>query len=388
MNNLPSFNEFKVYDELLESVNSDLLIELNSLDQAEPEHALNEGALLNDIKNSLSKFILGPLSSISVIDKGRNIVIDLEMELIEKRDKFDTEIEELEKEIGALNRVDDRDRRNAMIKDRDSKIKEMETFTKAQKMKIDKGLEYIKKVIDGNPRRKEYFEAGRSEDLIGLAELRYKLAKDKADSSELKKYEDAIKKAKEDAERKANELKADIASKSGTTKTKDVDSPDSSVDPAEEKKKISGRKGKDIIKRKNELEKEIADLKSDIERKLKSLYDRMKKNPSGVSSKSLKADKNFLIIKSSELDAKMNILKTLRELGKTESDISKKISREAEFTKLVNKINQDITDGKDSNTGTKKVVSAIFQSLPEGTTLATVKLDTAKIQNAIDKINK
>ena len=50
-----------------------------------------------------------------------------------------------------------------------------------------------------------------------------------------------------------------------------------------EKKKVSSRKGSDIIKRKNDLQKEIIDLKSDLERKLKTLQKRIEKGKIKIS---------------------------------------------------------------------------------------------------------
>ena len=64
----------------------------------------------------------------------------------------------------------------------------------------------------------------------------------------------------------------------------------------------------------------------------------------------------------SALDSKENLLKTLRDLGKTESDVNKKLGKESEFTQLADKINQSILDGEDANSGTKKIISDLFGS--------------------------
>ena len=83
---------------------------------------------------------------------------------------------------------------------------------------------------------------------------------------------------------------------------------------------------------------------------------------------------------SSALDSKKNLLKLFRDLGKTESDIDKKLSKEQEFTKLANLINQGIVDGEDANSGTKKIISDVFVT-PTG------NIDASKLRSAKDKLN-
>ena len=73
-------------------------------------------------------------------------------------------------------------------------------------------------------------------------------------------------------------------------------------------------------------------------------------------------------------------MKLFRDLGKTAGDIDKKLSKEQEFTKLANLINQGIVDGEDANSGTKKIISDVFVD-PSG------KIDVNKIKSAKDKLN-
>ena len=80
------------------------------------------------------------------------------------------------------------------------------------------------------------------------------------------------------------------------------------------------------------------------------------------------------------MDSKTNLLKILRGLGKSETEIQSKLSKEQEFTKLANLINQGISDGEDANSGTKKIISSVFIT-PGG------KIDSGKIRNAKDKLN-
>lgn len=380
MKNLPSFNDFKKYESLIETVDSELRNELFSLETAETNHTINEGIFGDYLKNSLSKFFLGSLSRVGMIDKARKILVDLEIETIEKRSDFEEMLEKLDSDIDELSSINDKEKINALIKDRDSKIKELESFIKSHDLKIKKAKDYINKVIDNNTRRRDYFEAARADDEIALAELEYKLAKNKADDSLIKKFEEKIKEKKKEAEEKAQDLKDKMDSKSETEQKSDsID--DLSLDPETEKRKIAGRKGKDIIQRKKELEKDIADLRADIERKLTTLEKRIGTNPDKVSKSYIEKTKIELFELSSVLDAKKNLLKLFRDLGKTESDIDKKLVKEPEFTKIANLINQGIIDGKDANSGTKKIISDIFTTSPGTINVSKLKLAKNKINN-------
>jgi hypothetical protein len=381
MKNLPSFNDFKKYESLIETVDRELSEEFASLESANPNHTINEGIFGDYLKNSLSKFFLGSLSRVGMIDKARKLLVDLEIDIIEKRDAFEETIEKLDSEIDGLSSINDKEKINAVTKDRDSKIKELEAFLKSYALKIKKAKDYINKVIEGNPRRREYFEAARADDEIALAELEYKLAKDRADDSDIKKFEEKIKEKKKEAEEKAQDLKDQMDKKSKSEKAPESDnSDDLSLDPEKEKKKIARRKGKDIIERKKELEKDIADLRSDIERKLTTLEKRIKASPNKVSKSYVERVKVELLELSSALDSKKNLLVLYRNLGKTESDIDKKLSKEQEFTKLTNMINQGIVDGEDANSGTKKIIADVFVT-SSGT------VDISKLRSAKDKLN-
>ncbi len=379
MKNLPSFNDFKKYEHLIESSSFELREEFKSLECANPSHTVNEGAFGDYIKNSLSKFFLGSLSHVGMIDKARKILVDLEIDGIEKRAAFEESVDALESQIDGLSSINDKERITALERDRDSKIKEFETFLKTNSLKIKKAKDFINKAIDNNTRRREYYEAGRADDEIALAELEYKMAKDKSDAEDIKRFEERIMKKKKEAEEKAQDLKDRMEKDEESKKPENVE--DLSVDPEAEKKKVSSRKAKDIIERKKDLEKEIADLKADMERKLNVLEKRLRSNPDKVSKSYIEKSRIELLEISSALDAKRNLLKLFRNLGKTEGDIEKKLSKEQEFTKLANLINQGIVDGEDANSGTKKIISDIFVT-SSGT------IDAGKLRSAKDKLNE
>ena len=207
MKNLPSFNDFKKYGSLIETVDSELSEEFASLESAEPNHTINEGIVGDYLKNSLSKFFLGSLSRVGMIDKARKLLVDLEIDIIEKKDAFEESVDKLDSEIDGLSSINDKEKITAATRDRDSKIKEFDSFLKSHALKIKKAKDYINKVIENNTRRREYFEAARADDEIALAELEYKLAKDKADDYNIKKFEEKIKEKKKEAEEKARDLK-------------------------------------------------------------------------------------------------------------------------------------------------------------------------------------
>ena len=207
------------------------------------------------------------------------------------------------------------------------------------------------------------------------------MAKGKADAADIKKYQDKINAKKKEAEKKAKALKDQMDKKEEEGKKGNVpDAEDLSLDPEKEKKKVSGRRAKDIIERKKELEKDIADLRADIERKLTTLEKRIGANPDKVSKSYIEKTKVELLELSSALDSKKNLLKLFRNLGKTESDINKKLSKEQEFTKLANLINQGIVDGKDANSGTKKIISDVFVT-------SSGNIDVSKLKSAKNKLN-
>ena len=363
MKNIPSFKEFNQYRDFIEPTNESLMSELRSLEGADPEHSVNEGHVMNAAKNFLSKFFLGPVSRVGAIDQARKIILELELDLIEKRDKYEIEAEERDQKIDELAKIGDKEKIVALERERELKAKEMDAYIKAQKLKIQKSKDVARKLVDGNQRRKEYLDAGYAEDEIAIAELEYKLASSRiSDKSELGEYEAKVKKAKEEADAKASEMqdKAEEKDKKEQEKADSVE--DLSLDPQEEKKKVASRKYTDIIQRKNDLEKEIADLRSQLERTLNKFRSRVSANAAAGKKESRYAEtvKFSLLELCSALDSKVNLLRTLRDLGKTESDVNKKLGKESEFTQLADKINQSILDGEDANSGTKKIIADLF----------------------------
>lgn len=387
MKNLPSFQEFSKYDCLIESASSEQMQALRELATHVSNPNLNEGKILDMVKNNLSKFFLGKFSKIGVIDQAREVLVKLEIDLIEKRNEFENSVDKINQEIDQYRSTGDRQRLIALTKDRESKTKEFENYEKAAKLKIKKAQEIVRDVIDGNPRRRKYYEAGRSEDEIKIAEIQYQMAKDKSEDSEIKKYEEKLRKAKEEAEKKAEDLKAEMEAQEKREKEK-KDSEEESretielikMDPEKEKKKISSRKGKDVIERKKELEISIVELKSQLERKLNLLQKRAESGKK-ITPSYLKNTELEMLSIAATIDAQKNLLTIFRDLGKTENEITKKLLGEKSFTEVTNKINQGISDGQDAGSGLKKEISSIFTG-SEGS------VNVQKIKDAKEKLDK
>ena len=379
MKNVPSFDEFLKFNHLFESADQSLIDEFNSLEKSDKFYKINEGKALDSIKSSLSKFFLGPLSKTGMIDETRNIMLQIEIDLVEQKNRIKGEIEDIDDQINALSRVNDRNEIISLNREKELKLKEIDAYSKTQRLKIKKCLDHIQKLIGNSERRKEYYEVGRAEDEIELAELEYKMIKDKADKNEIKKYQDKIDSARREAEEKTEEFQAHVRDdkelQSGKTPEK--------VDLASEKKKISSRKGYDILKRANDLEKEVSDLKYELLSKLRTLDSKLSKNGDKLSSNYLKKMQMQLLELSSNLDSKVNLLNLLKSLGDSEKQITDKISKEPEFTKLSDKINKGIIDGQDANTGTKREISGIFVELDKN---GKASIKQEKIKDAIKKI--
>jgi hypothetical protein len=290
---------------------------------------------------------------------------------------------DLDNKIDELIKINDKEKIISLERERELKAKQMDAYIKAQKLKLAKSKDVAGKIVDGSQRRKEYLEAGYAEDEIAIAELEYKLASQRIeDKLELGEYEARVKKAKEEADAKAAEMKDNAEKSAEKAKGSSESEPeDLSLDPQEEKKKIAGRKYKDIITRKNELTKEIADIRSDLERKLNKFKSRVSGNSSAGKKESRYAEsiKIDLLEICSALDAKVNLLTTFRNIGKTETEIDRKLGKESEFTQLTDKINQSILDGEDANSGTKKIISDLFMSS---------QVTSQSIEEAIRKITE
>jgi len=398
MGRIKNFRDFNIINESRDSLEDRFLL----LESSETYHTLNEGKLTDYLKNQLSKAFLGPLSKISMIDKARRVLIDHEIAKIEKRYSIEKEINRMNASGAEKTSISNR---------REAKMRELEVFNKQQELKIKQAKDYIDDVIDGNQRRQDYFDVGRAEDLIGLAELEYKLAKTSANSNKLELLLNKVSKAKKKAATKLAALKASASTSpsstgsstrtSASTATSLAPKPGpkpapkpgpkptakpatSSTGSSKSTSKISPKKASDVIEMKRALGKEIADLKADLERMLSKLEERVKKSDtSPIPKRSMdKMQADFMTV-ATNLDAKNQLLDFLETLGSSESEISKNAGSKTGLDKIVDQINNRIESSKSKNTGNKKLINDLFQDM-----MKNPKLDPAKVRNVINKTKR
>jgi hypothetical protein len=248
---IPSFREFEKINHLEGKITPALAESL--ADYFAGEETVNEG-VFDSIKNTLSKTFLGSLSYISMIDKVRAEVLKLEKESLQKKYAFEDEIDALKNSIKELSKNKDDAGVDRVKKTIDAKTKEYQSYGKMIGLRIEKAISTIKDAIKGNKRRMEYWEAGKSQDELDLAEFEYRLAKQRTTSNpeELKSLEEEIKKAKDEAEKSKKKLEIDA--KNQEEKEKEG-SPDY-------KKSLRTKKGR--IEAIAKLEHEIVDLQKEL----------------------------------------------------------------------------------------------------------------------------
>jgi len=201
---IPSYQEF-VYDLPLNGKISPKLAESLAADFEEID-SLNEG-FLDSIKNVLSKTFLGSLSYINMIDKARAIILKDQKDLLKKKYSHEDEMGELEMKLKQASR--DAATSSLIRKTITNKENEYKTYVKMLNTRIEKTEDTISKMIDGNKRRSEYYDVGKSQDDVTITEFEYKLAKARAKKNpeEIRELEERIREAKKEAEEAEKEMK-------------------------------------------------------------------------------------------------------------------------------------------------------------------------------------
>jgi signal transduction histidine kinase len=278
------------------------------------EQAVNEG-IFDSIKNTLSKTFLGSLSYINMIDKVRAEVLKLEKESLQKKYAFEDEIEALKNSIKELSKSKDEAGIDRVKKTIDAKTKEYQSYGKVINLRIEKAISAIKEAIKGNKRRMEYWEAGKSQDELELAEFEYKLAKQRASSNpeELKELETEIKKVRDEAEKSRKKLEADAKSHEDRQK-------EGSSDYRETLRNKKGR-----IEAIAKLDHEIIDLEKDLKNARKDFdkkqiqreIDKLKGTKEDIQDLD-KRNKGKEIMKNQEFDALNKLAKEVDSLLTTE----------------------------------------------------------------------
>jgi len=346
MKNIPSFKQFNENYSLLESADSELeslYYDLKKEINIDESLAINEGLFGNMISNWASKTFLGPLglSKVSYIDKARNIYLGLELDLLKKRDSYESKLEEYSTEMDKLSsEVEaDKPRMEAIKKKLDVEKTSFETYVKAQKLKIESAKDIIEAAVDGNERRRSYADAGMAEDKIIIADKEYDYAKKRAKSTEeLDVLTDKIKKLRNDLEEKVKEFKK---TEEGKAKKEEEITKNQKVivgDPMAKRiiEKVKGIRSKGIIDITEDLKKDIATLEAEHER----VQEEMKKKDKGVGlNRSLRAKyKSKLKVIEAEIEGRKKQLEVLRGLGKDSITISRNLKNPKKSQEVLDKI--------------------------------------------------
>ena len=346
MKNIPSFKQFNENYSLLESADSELeslYYDLKKEINRDEPLAINEGLFGNMISNWASKTFLGPLglSKVSYIDKARNIYLGLELDLLKKRDSYESKLEEYSTEMDKLSsEVEaDKPRMEAIKKKLDVEKTSFETYVKAQKLKIESAKDIIEAAVDGNERRRSYADAGMAEDKIIIADKEYDYAKKRAKSTEeLDVLTDKIKKLRNDLEEKVKDFKKTEEEKSKKEEEITKDQKVIVADPMAKRiiEKVKGIRTKGIIDITEDLKKDIATLEAEHER----VQEEMKKKDKGVGlNRSLRAKyKSKLKVIEAETEGRKKQLEVLRGLGKDSITISRNLKNPKKSQEVLDKI--------------------------------------------------
>jgi hypothetical protein len=305
---IPSYQEF-VYDLPLQGKISPKLAESLAAD-FEEIGSINEG-FLDSIKNALSKTFLGSLSHLNMIDQSREILLKAKKELLMKKYAHEDEMESLNNNLKQAQKTGNEATVATINKTILNKENEYKTYLKMINKGIEKSEDTLVKVIEGNRRRKEYCEAGQSEDELELAELEYKLAKERseADPKKIEELEDDIEKKRKEAEEAREKLKKEEEEAKKKLKKNQTD-PD--IDPA-----INNQNPTPAT---NKLIREVQDMQNKlntVEQHIKDLeYKRDDEGRTLTSAE--KMDLNSKIKLKKEYKAKLKDLeKSLTRKGKT-----------------------------------------------------------------------
>ena len=396
MQKLLKFSSFRTNKELLETTNPDIVNETESLKSE--SQILDEGILdIGGLLSKASSAIFGSFSRAGQVDELRKVILTAEIAIVQDGYELEDELDKLRDDLSAAKKSKDDSKIKSLSDKITLKSKEQQEMLAAHKAKIRRAEDVLDKVVAKSERLKKYYEAGRSEDLFDLAQIKYKMAKDRSESSEkifrAKEEMDSAKKEAEAASREKKEMldkeksdkekspKEDPKKSGGESKT-EVEAPKprkrKKADSSEEKKIVSSRKASTIIQHKKDLAIEIADLKYDLEEFLEKVRKKIAKDPKAISQKVMDRMQMDALEIASNLDSKQNLLDLYKTMGKTQSEIAKTSAKESKITEISNRINQAIADGNDSSSGTKKTISDAFR---EG-------ISMEKLQKAIQEISK
>jgi hypothetical protein len=359
MSRFANFSEFKKIKPLLERADSEDLIELNYIigDADDSDH-VKEG-FFDDLKTGASKMLFGSFSKAGMVDDLRKKLLDLEIKYYDSKFILSDEIDSINDEIEEARREKKEPVISALTRQLAAKEDERKALEGSHKANVKRVYDLLDKLIAKSSRIRDYWETGRAEDEYKLEKAKYEVLKNRsADAERLAKQKVAIEKAKAEAEKVAEEMKREMEKKSEEKEGEKKPKSKSTIDSDSEKKIMSSKKPKSIIQRKKELGVQIANLKADLEEVLEKAKNRIVKGK--ATEKNLEAYQREALEIAADLDSKVNLLNLYKNMGKNEEEIAKNASKDSKITELTNKINQAITSGNESSTGTKKAVTNAF----------------------------
>jgi hypothetical protein len=343
MKNIPSYKQFNENYSFLESADSELESLYYDLKQGINIDPLNEGLFGNMISNWASKTFLGPLglSKVSYIDKARNIYVGLELDLLKKRDSYESKLGEYNTEMDKLSSdvEADKPRAEAINKKINDEKTTFEAYVKAQKLKIESAKDIIEAAVDGNERRRSYADAGMAEDKIILADKEYEYAKKRAKSTEeLDVLTDKIKKLRDDLEEKVSKFKKTEEEKAKKEEEITKDQKGTVSDSMAKRiiEKVKGVKTRGIIDITEDIKKDIATLEAEHERVEEEMV--KKRKAKKLNDTARDNYKKKLKILTSEIEGRKKQLEVLRGLGKDSITISRNLKNPKKSQEVLDKI--------------------------------------------------
>jgi hypothetical protein len=344
MKNIPSFKQFNENYSLLESADSRLESMYYDLkNEASIEESLvtiNEGLFGNMLKNWASKTFLGPLglSKVKYIDKARDIHLGLELQLLAKKDDYETSLEKYNEEMDKLSSdvEGDKPRIEAIKKKIEEEKRTFDAYAKSQRLKIEKAKEVIEAAIDGNERRRVYADAGMAEDKIILAEKEYDYAKKRSSSEDLDELSDRIKTLRSNLEEKIEKFKKSEEKKDKKEEEITKDQKEIMGDPIAKRiiDKVKKIRPKGIIDITEDVKKDIATLEADEER----LKEEIKRKSSTAGKIQKEKYRKRLRIIQAEIEGRKKQLEVLRGLGKDSITITKNLKNPKKSQEVLDKI--------------------------------------------------
>jgi hypothetical protein len=345
------------------------------------DSVISESAFTDIIKNKLSKSFLGSFSKVGAIDKIRKANLDIEKELLTKKFEMRDKIDALELKLDEVRKRNNKAAVLSVENEIDKMKEEYKAFLKNKKAIMDKGMSLLSKSISGIKRLKEYFKAGSAEDDIELSQFEYDLAKKKSsDAGEIENLRKSLDNAKKEADDIITRFTSSAASTSSQTKSTKTFKDSELIDISKINSVINSKEGEDILELAKSTYKNVKGKKADLKKILSELaveienYKKKGLNP----QKAIDAKEKEATKLANALDASENLVRVYRNLGGDPNSVEKKLSSQAELTKILGKINQAVMDGMDANSGTTSAVIATFGGTPN--------LTSGDVKNIINKI--